>query len=212
MKTVLSIAITCFSLSAFAQKGAKEALKGNEAYKKGDFKQANTSYDEALKKDSANTTYLFNKGNALEKTGSHVEAKNAYTKAATNSTDKKVQSQSYYNKGVAETRQNNLQEAVTAFKQALRLDPNDEQTRQNLQKAMNELKKQQQNQQPKDNKKQPPPPQNDQQQKPKPKPEEQKMDKQKAEQLLQQLRNEEKRLQQEVQKQKTRQISPEKDW
>ena len=56
--------------------------------------------------------------------------------------------QSWYNQGVAFTKQKNLEEGIESYKKSLRLNPNDQEARENLQKAILELKKrmEQQNQ------------------------------------------------------------------
>lgn len=205
-----AIAITCllFVFLGKAQKSNNEILKGNEAYKKGDFKNAETEYDNALKVDGKNATALFNKGNALQKQGKLDEAAKQYESTAENSTNLLVQSKALYNKGVAEAKQKQWQQAVGSFKQALRLQPTDIEARDNLQKAMNEIKKQQEKN-PQDNKKDDKKNSDD---RPKEKKQEPKMNKQQMEKELNKLRNEEKRLQHDLQKQKIRPSSVDKDW
>ncbi len=181
--------------------------KGNDLYKKGDYKQAQVEYEKALKADKANGSAQFNDGNALQKMGNYADARKLFQSVLENTKDPSLQSKSSYNKGVAEVKQQQLQEAVNSFKQSLRLNPTDEESRENLQKALNELKKQQDSN--KDNKKQDNKKQQDnksQKQKP-----ESKISKQQAENLLNQLRQEEKQLQ-DYQKQKIKQQNPEKDW
>ena len=205
-----AIAITCLLLVflANAQKSNNEILKGNEAYKKGDFKNAETEYDNALKVDGKNATALFNKGNALQKQGKLDEAAKQYESTVENSTNLLVQSKALYNKGVAEAKQKQWQQAVGSFKQALRLQPTDIEARDNLQKAMNEIKKQQEKN-PQDNKKDDKKNSDD---RPKEKKQEPKMNKQQMEKELNKLGNEEKRLQHDLQKQKIRPSSVDKDW
>jgi Ca-activated chloride channel homolog len=48
-----------------------------------------------------------------------------------------------YNQGVGATKQKKLEESIEKYKQALRMVPDDQQARENLQKALRELKKQQ---------------------------------------------------------------------
>lgn len=109
-----------------------------------------------------------------------------------------AKSRAGYNKGVSLTRQHKLLESIDAYKEALRLVPTDEEARQNLQKALNELKKQQQ-QQPKEDKKKDD--KDKQKQKPNDLPENKsKLNQKQAEQMLNALRQEEKKLQRGVQK------------
>lgn len=210
MKQLMTILLLLCSLLAQSQKANNEIIKGNTAYKKGDFKAAEDAYDAALKIDAKNSTALFNKANALQKQGKLAEAAKQYQAAFQYAKNNYLQAQSLYNKGVAEARQKQWQQAASSFKESLRLNPSDTDARDNLQKALNEIKKlqpkQPDNNQPKEKKK-------DQEDKPKEKKQEPKMNKQQMENELNKLRNEEKRLQQDLQKQKVKQpSSPEKDW
>lgn len=208
MRIVIIISILFLSLAASAQKVNTFVQKGNEFYKTGDFKQAQAEYEKALQKDQKNTTAQFNAGNALQKQGNFADASKMYQSAFENAADTAMQSKSSYNKGVAEVKQKQLQEAVNSFKESLRKNPVDDEARENLQKALNELKKQNQ-QKPKDDKQKNKPqdkPQDKKEEKPK-----SNMNKQQAENLLNQLRQQEKHLQ-ELQKQKIKQQTPDKDW
>ena len=193
--TILSLAITPVS---FAQKANNTIVKANELYKKGDPKNAEAAYDEALKIESKNTTALFNKGNSLFKQNKFSEATKQYQSSAENTTDAELRAKAYYNKAVSEIKQQQYQEAVQSLKQSLKLNNSDEQARENLQKLLTEINKQkQQQQQPKQ-----------QEEKPKDKP----LTKEQAAKQLEMLRNEEKRLQKEVQQQKNKPSKNEKDW
>jgi hypothetical protein len=95
--------------------------------------------------------------------------------------------------------QKKLGESISAYKDALRLNPADTLARQNLQRAINELKKQQQQQGG----------QKDQQ----PKPKSDKLNKQQVAQMLQALQEQEKLLQQKLNKSKVpAPVQPGKDW
>ena len=202
MKQIIAISFLFFSSASFSQNVNDFLVKGNEWYKKGDYKQAQAEYEKVLKKDEKNTTAQFNTGVALQRQKNYADAAKLFQSSAENTTDTSVRARSLYNKGVAEVNQKQLQEAITSFKQSLRVNPIDDDTRENLQKALNELNKQNKQQQ-NQNKKQ--------DQKPQDKKQENKMTKQQAENLLNQLRQEEKRLQ-EMQKQKIKQVKPDKDW
>ena len=198
---MFSILFFLICLKVIAQSNNEILFNGNEAYKKGDYKTALKNYEKVLKKDSLNNNAQFNSGVALQRQKKYPEAAKAFQSAARNSNDTLTQSKSFYNKGVAEVNQKQIQEAVNSFKQSLRINPNDDDTRENLQKALNELNKKN-NEQKQDKK---------QQQKPQDKKEQNKLNKQQAENLLNQLREQEKRLQ-EQQKQKIKQVKPDKDW
>ncbi|MGZ5135479.1 MAG: tetratricopeptide repeat protein, partial [Flavitalea sp.] len=123
-------------------------------------------------------------------------------------TDEGMREQGYYNKGVALTKQSRLEESIDAYKNALRINPGDEDARVNLQKALLELKKKNESQKDKQEKEEQKP-----RQKEKPKPQQSKLSKKEVERLLKALHQKEQEVQQKMQQNKTRGVSqPEKDW
>lgn len=199
---VLILMLLCFFNAHAQDNGINNIIyKGNEAYKKGDFNFATEQYKEALRKDPANDIARFNLANALQKQNQEAQSEKEYEDLIQVSKDASINTQAFYNKGLAQLKQSKLPDAIYAFKESLKLNPDDNDTRENLQLAINQLKKQTNNQQQNNqnqNKKQP-------QQKP------QKVDKQMMEQKLNELRNQEKQLQKRLQK-KSNSGQPEKDW
>jgi len=101
-----------------------------------------------------------------------------------------MQQKELYNKGVALIKQQKLDESIDAWKNSLKLNPDDIDTRENLQKALLE-KKNQAKQKQKDEKKD----QKKQDQKEQPKPQQSRLNKQQVEQLLKALTQKEKEVQ-----------------
>lgn len=197
MRITYSILGLLLNSVTFAQKANNTIIKANELYKKGDVKNAETVYNEALKIDSKNTAALFNKGNSLFKQNKYNDAVKQYQTTAETTTDGELQAKAYYNKAVTEIKQQQYQQAIQSLKQSLKLNNTDEQARENLQKLLTEINKQKQQQKPKP-----------QEEKPKDKP----LTKEQAAKQLEMLRNEEKRLQKEIQQQKNKPSRNEKDW
>jgi Ca-activated chloride channel family protein len=198
-----------------AQGGEKTIIKeGNDAYKKADYTSASQSYGKVILKNPENATAQYNLGNALYKLEKKEEAVAAYDKAATQLSKPVEKSNALYNKGVVFQNDKKLPECIEAYKTALKLDPNNEDARQNLQKALQQQKKQEQEQKENEKKnknKQPQQDKNKDQQQPKPKPS--KLTKKEAEEKLKALMEKEKNLQD-----KLRRVGapapdkPEKDW
>ena len=184
--------------------------KGNELYKKQQFDKAADEYRKAAGLNDKNPQAHYNLGNALYKNKKAEDAEKAYEVAADKSKDAPGKSRALYNKGVALTRQKKLEESINAYKQTLRLNPVDEEARQNLQKALNELKKQPPQPQPKDDKKQQDKKQDNKQ--PEPEKNNSKLNKKQVDQMLNALRQDEKKLQQELQKKSNTSGSNRKDW
>jgi Ca-activated chloride channel family protein len=203
---------------ATAQKTNADIRKGNQLYKQKNYEASKEAYNKALAENPKDPTANYNMGNASFRSEKHDDAVQLYDNTIANSTDKPVQEKAFYNKGVAFSKEKKLQESIDAWKQSLKLDPNDNDARENLQKAMLELKKQQQQQQQqnkdkKDDKKK------DQQKQPKEQQQQQqqqqpqsKLNKQQVEQLLKALEQREKEIQQKMQKGTASPNKPEKDW
>jgi tetratricopeptide (TPR) repeat protein len=132
------------------------------------------------------------------------ESSKAYKIAAANTKDVNLKAQALNNQGLALIKQKKLAEAIEAFKQSLRLHSFDKEVRENLQKALNELQKQQgQSQDQNKNKSQ-----NKNEDKKKNK---SNMSEEQAEKLLKQLQQDEKDTQKQI-RQRNRKDRQLKDW
>jgi len=203
LKLLLTIIyVLCFQLLE-AQEVNVIVKDGNDAYKKGDYKNAAEFYKKVLGKDAKNSTAKFNLANALQKQSNFTDAEKYYEEAA-DVNDAGFKAKALYNKGLSQVQQQKLTEAVEAFKQSLTLAPDDNDTRENLQRAINELKKKQQSQPQQQDKKDQPKPKQDKNNNKKP-------NKEMMEQKFNELRDKEKQLQKMLQK-KINMEQPDKDW
>jgi len=222
---LVGLAILVSALPANAQNPNTQIRSGNRAYKKGQYEQSIRKYQQAVQQTPNNPTANYNLGNAEFKNNKFDEAAHAYEATVQNSQDKTMKEKGYYNKGVAMIRQKKLQESIDAWKDALKLDANDLEARENLEKALKEQRKQQQQQQQdqkkdqknqkdkQDQKKQQDQQQQQQQQQEQPKPQASKLNKQQVEQLLKALEQKEKELHDKMQQNKQHVPNqPEKDW
>ncbi|MBO9573665.1 MAG: tetratricopeptide repeat protein, partial [Chitinophagaceae bacterium] len=151
------------------------------------------------------------KANKLYREKKYAEAEKMYNYLADNSTDAAIKQPLIYNKGVSLSRQNKLEESIAAYKQAVILNPKDEDARVNLQKALLELKK-----------KQPPPPEKKEDKNKKKDKKENKdqqqqnksnLTKKEVEQRLKALQQHEQQVQRKIQQNQTRSAGQqEKDW
>jgi Ca-activated chloride channel homolog len=207
------IIFTC-SVQGFSQSQADMVATGNELYNKKEFNKAIEAYNNALEKNPTNFDALHNIGNAQYKNNQIPQALTAYSKAIEYAKTPIQKSAAWYNKGVVLQNNKQLQECIDAYKNALRLNPTDNDARLNLQKAIQLQQKQQQ----KENNKNEPKkqqPQKQQQQKPqnKPSPTPNKMTKNEAEEKLKALSEKEKNLQDKFNKKEDANSSKlEKDW
>ncbi len=209
MKYLMIISFLVSSSALFAQKEtAQKAIQaGNDLYKQQQFDQAAAEYEKAIKADPVNATAKFNRANTLSKQNKSDEAVKSFTEIAGDTKDATLKARSYYNKGAVLSQQKKLEESIEAYKNALRQDPNDKEARENLQKALLELKK-----------KDPPKKKQDDQQKKKneqqqKKQQQSKMSPKETEQRLKLLEQKEKEAQQRLQKEKAKGGgSQTKDW
>lgn len=209
---------------SFAQAQTPEALirQGNRFYNKQDYDQSLSNYEKALKKSPGNPDASFNQGDAQYRKNDFEKAATSYDDVLQSKADENTRQGAYYNKGVAMIRQKKLEESIDAWKNALRLNPNDSITRDNLIKALLEKKKQDQQKQDQnkkdqsdkkkqDNKQNKEKDQN--QQDSRPKPQQSKLTKQQVEQYLRSLEQREKDVQDKMNQNKNHTLSqPEKDW
>ena len=132
-----------------AQSDRSEVRAGNREFKKGEFREAELDYKRALEEDSTSVTAKYNLGNALYKTESYSEAE-LYLKGlgdSLKSVSASKASDCFHNSGNLALKQKKYQEAVDAYKESLRLEPDNFETKSNLAYAQKMLKEQQQQQQ-----------------------------------------------------------------
>jgi tetratricopeptide (TPR) repeat protein len=122
-------------------------------------------------------------GNIGYKRGAFDEALKQYNNSLKKADAKEGTAALHNNMGLSLARMKKLEEAVSAFKQALRADPNDAEISRNLNMALDELKQSQ---------KQPPPPKQDPNKK----------NERKADDQLNALQQEEKKIKEHLQNQK----------
>ncbi len=157
---IISLSSFLLPLSSMAQTDRQYIREGNKLFRSGDYPNAEVSYRKAIEKNPKNPQAAFNLGNALmaqKKDSAAVMQFDSATKLETNPMRK---AKAYHNVGVICQSHKMYGEAIEAYKSALRLNPNDNETRYNLVLCKHQQQKQQQNQQNqqnqqgKDNKKQ----------------------------------------------------------
>ncbi|MCX6315611.1 MAG: VWA domain-containing protein [Sphingobacteriales bacterium] len=218
---VLVLMGSLMPMFSHAQKDKQLIRQGNEAFGKKEYEKAISKYKEVQSGNQVGPIAQYNLGNALYKNQQFDDAVNAYNNALTNSQSKEEKAKSYYNKGVVLQNNKKIPECISAYKNALKLNPEDEDARQNLQKALIQQQQQQQQQKEKEDDKKKQPKQNQQdkqkqkeedkqeQQKPQPS----KISKQDAEEKLKALLQQEKNLQDKLRKVNAASPNkPEKDW
>ena len=114
----------------------KEIRQGNKRYDKGDYPGAELFYLRALEAKPSSVEGANNLAGALYKQGRYEEAAKAAGTAARDSLAGKYASGAFYNEGNAYFQQRKLNEAIEAYKNALRRNPDDQQAKFNLAYAL----------------------------------------------------------------------------
>ena len=199
-----------------AQKAERNYLRrGNRFYKDSTYVDAEINHRKALDANPNSTMAMYNLGNALIYQNKPQEALEQYAAVANIEKDKENLAKDLHNVGVIWHTQKDYQKAIAAYKEALRKNPHDDETRYNLALAMKMLKDgQQQNQNQEQNQQeQQDQQQNEQQQQNQEQNNENQMSKENAEQLLRSVMQDEKDVQDKVKKQvNIKGNRLEKDW
>ena len=132
---------------AVLEKEARKFVRdGNELYNQLEFADAEVAYKKAIAKSSDYETAIYNLGNALSQQNRGKEAIEQYELVAKMSKDKMTIASSMHNIGNAHFQEKEYQKAVDSYKNSLRANPKDDETRYNLALAQEMLKNQQENQ------------------------------------------------------------------
>ena len=224
LRLLMAFLISHFSfLICAAQSDRQLVRQGNKQFRQGNNADAEVSYRKAVEKNQRNSQANYNLGNALMMQRKDSLAITQYEKAAKLETNPLRRAQAYHNMGVICQQHQMFGEAIEAYKEALRNNPADDETRYNLELCKRQ-QKQDQNQQNKDNKdnKDQNKDQQDQQKQDQKKDEQkqdqqqqqQQMSKENAEQLLNAAMQEEKQTQERMKKamQQPQKRRLEKNW
>ncbi len=227
-KAAMLLVLALLSLSASAQVDRQCVRRGNKLFRAGQYADAEVQYRKAVEANRNNPQAVYNLGNALMAQNKDSAAVEQFQTAARMESDPMRKYQSFHNIGVICQKRQMFKEAIEAYKEALRLNPHDDETRYNLELCKRQLKKQppqgggggnddkkedkqdkqdQQQQQQQDQQKKEDEQKKEQQQKPQ-------MSKENAEQLLnaalQQERQTQQRMQEQQQQQGRRRLK--KNW
>ncbi|MBS4060859.1 MAG: tetratricopeptide repeat protein [Bacteroidetes bacterium] len=143
---VIILLSALFSFQAFSQSEKGLIRKGNKQYKEGAFDKAEVDYQKATEQNPRSDKAFFNLGNARYQQQSFEDATNHFSRVAEMSNNPKMEAKALFNAGNSLMSQEKYAESIPMFKQALRLDPDDEEARYNLSYAMWKMQQQEQQQ------------------------------------------------------------------
>jgi Ca-activated chloride channel homolog len=131
---ILATALLAVFSCGFLEFVFDEAHQGNDAFARGQYDQAAKQYTEAQIDNPTELTLDYNLGTALYKQGKHEDSMTAFRKVYKDD-DPNVVADAHYNTGNALFMQKKLDEAVVEYTEALKIRPDDEDAKFNLELA-----------------------------------------------------------------------------
>jgi len=144
---MLCLLILAGSMNSYSQSEKKHIREGNKHFEKSEFDNSEISYRKALDEEAGSFKALFNLGDALYKQEKFEDAAGEFNTTSQTGNDRIGRASSFHNLGNSYLKANKLEESIQAYKNALRNNPADLETKYNLAYAQDLLKQQQQQQQ-----------------------------------------------------------------
>lgn len=149
------ILLIIFSIPTLAQNAEWGMIhQGNRAFSRGEWSKAEKCYRRALEKNPRNSRAMFNLGDTYLAQKNGKDALQCFANAAKGETNRMVRAMAYHNIGFIHQNNKDYDRAIDAYKEALRNNPYDDDTRYNLalcqkqrQRQQHDQQQQQQNQQ-----------------------------------------------------------------
>jgi tetratricopeptide (TPR) repeat protein len=228
MRKALFILSLLISINSIAQNKKSFLRNGNELYADSSYNEAEIQYRKSLLEDQDYFNASFNLADAIYKQERYEESSALFDALKDDAPTETDLAKVYHNIGNSLVKEQKLDEAISAYKSALRINPNDKDTRHNLalthqqkqqqedkdgqekdkegKNKQKEKKEQEQNQENKE--------QQEDKQENKPEEKKEKMSKETAEKMLEAIQQQEKELQEELQKKKVKgkRVKVLKDW
>ena len=148
IKYIFALGICWYSLdTCFAQTDEQKLVReGNKLYKDKKYTEAEKNYLNALGKQANSYRGTFNLGDAYYKQGKFKEAAEQFEMLTAKPSGNDTLSKVYHNLGNSYLKQKEFEKSVNAYKNALKRNTEDEETRYNLAYAQKMLKQQQEQQ------------------------------------------------------------------
>ena len=205
MRKFLLILFLLTGITSFAQNKKAFLRDGNTLYIDSSYNEAEMQYRKSLEKDQNYFNASFNLANAVYKQERYKEASALFDALKDNAPTNKDLEKVYHNLGNSLAKEGELDDAIAAYKSALRINPNDNETRHNLVLAKQQKQEQENQEQ-----------QEQQEQKKENQPQEKKeqMSKEDAKKMLKTVQEQENKLQEKLQKKKRKgkRVKVLKDW
>ena len=134
-----------FASTIQAQNERKDIRKGNKAFRQQNYVQAEVDYRKATAKNGRNPQAIYNLGCAFMAQQKDSSAVVQFENASKIETNPKRKAMAFHNIGVICQKKQLFSEAIEAYKESLRNNPSDNETRYNLELCKRQLKNQNNN-------------------------------------------------------------------
>lgn len=134
-----------FASTIQAQNERKDIRKGNKAFRQQNYVQAEVDYRKATAKNGRNPQAIYNLGCAFIAQQKDSSAVVQFENASKIETNPKRKAMAFHNIGVICQKKQLFSEAIEAYKESLRNNPSDNETRYNLELCKRQLKNQKNN-------------------------------------------------------------------
>lgn len=134
-----------FASTIQAQNERKDIRKGNKAFRQQNYVQAEVDYRKATAKNGRNPQAIYNLGCAFMAQQKDSSAVVQFENASKIETNPKRKAMAFHNIGVICQKKQLFSEAIEAYKESLRNNPSDNETRYNLELCKRQLKNQKNN-------------------------------------------------------------------
>ena len=152
---MLLSAINCYAEDTSTKKERNFIKDGNEKYESGNYSEAEVLYKKALEQNGMSDIANFNKASALMKQSGNTPADSPnnpllvadsiFNALSQSSNNTQIKESSFYNLGNIAFDKQDYQKSISMYKHALRINPNNDDARDNLRLAQLKLKEQQNN-------------------------------------------------------------------
>ena len=144
-RIIITFLVLLFASTIQAQNERKDIRKGNKAFRQQNYVQAEVDYRKATAKNGRNPQAIYNLGCAFMAQQKDSSAVVQFENASKIETNPKRRAMAFHNIGVICQKKQLFSEAIEAYKESLRNNPSDNETRYNLELCKRQLKNQNNN-------------------------------------------------------------------
>ena len=144
-RIIITFLVLLFVSTIQAQNERKDIRKGNKAFRQQNYVQAEVDYRKATAKNGRNPQAIYNLGCAFMAQQKDSSAVVQFENASKIETNPKRRAMAFHNIGIICQKKQLFSEAIEAYKESLRNNPSDNETRYNLELCKRQLKNQNNN-------------------------------------------------------------------